>query len=134
MPDWNEQVITEFRENAGKVSMLEGMPMVLLHHVGAKSGIERIAPLAYLPDGDRYVIFASKAGAPENPAWYHNLKANPKAKIEVGDDTLDVVAQEATGDERDRLYAAQAALLPQFADYAKKTDRKIPAIVLTPSN
>jgi deazaflavin-dependent oxidoreductase (nitroreductase family) len=133
MVDFNQQVITEFRENAGVVGgMFDGMPMILVHHVGAKSGEERIAPLVYLPDGENFVVFASKGGAPENPGWYHNLKAHPETKVEVSGETVPVLATEATGDERDRLFAAQVAAQPQFGDYEKKTDRKIPAIVLTP--
>ena len=131
--DFNTQVISEFRDNAGQVGgMFEGRTMLLLHHTGAKSGAERVAPLVYLPDGDRYVIFASKGGAPENPAWYHNLKAKPETKIEVGDESVEVEVQEASGDERDRLYEAQVAVMPQFAEYAEKTDRQIPVLVLTP--
>jgi len=133
MADFNTQVISEFRDNAGRVGgMFEGATMLLLHHTGAKSGAERVAPLVYLPDGDRYVIFASKGGAPENPAWYHNLKAKPETKIEVGDESVEVEVQEASGDERDRLYEAQVAVMPQFAEYAEKTDRQIPVLVLTP--
>jgi deazaflavin-dependent oxidoreductase (nitroreductase family) len=133
MADFNTQVISEFRDNAGQVGgMFEGRTMLLLHHTGAKSGAERVAPLVYLPDGDRYVIFASKGGAPENPAWYHNLKAKPDTKIEVGDESVEVEVQEASGDERDRLYEAQVAVMPQFAEYAEKTDRQIPVLVLTP--
>jgi deazaflavin-dependent oxidoreductase (nitroreductase family) len=133
MADFNEQVITEFRESKGEVGgMFSGMPLLLLHHVGAKSGTERVTPLAYLPEGDEFAIFASKAGAPDNPAWYHNLKANPITEIEVGERHIPVVASEATGEERDRLYDAQAALRPQFAEYQTKTDRKIPVIVLSP--
>ena len=133
MADFNTQVISEFRDNAGRVGgMFEGAKMLLLHHTGAKSGTERVAPLVYLPDGDHYVIFASKGGAPENPAWYHNIKAKPDAKIEVGEDTVEVEVQEAQGDERERLYAAQVAVMPQFAEYAEKTDRLIPVLVLSP--
>ncbi len=133
MADFNEQVITEFRESKGEVGgMFAGMPLLLLHHVGAKSGTERVTPLAYLPEGDEFAIFASKAGAPDNPAWYHNLKANPITEIEVGERHIPVVASEATGGERDRLYDAQATLRPQFAEYQTKTDRKIPVIVLSP--
>jgi deazaflavin-dependent oxidoreductase (nitroreductase family) len=133
MSDFNTQVIEDFRATGGKPGgPFESMPLVLLHHVGAKSGKEYVAPLAYLADGDDYVIFASKAGAPENPGWYHNLKAEPNASIEVGDRKVDVVAREATGEERDRLYATQAENSPQFADYEAKTDRKIPVIVLSP--
>jgi deazaflavin-dependent oxidoreductase (nitroreductase family) len=131
--DFNTQVISEFRENAGQVGgMFEGMPLLLLHHVGAKSGTDRIAPLAYLEDGGSYAIFASKGGAPEHPAWYHNLKAHPETKIELAGQEVAVVAHEAEGSERDRLYSTQAAKLPQFAEYEGKTDRKIPVVVLTP--
>jgi deazaflavin-dependent oxidoreductase (nitroreductase family) len=132
--DFNASVIAEFRANDGRVGgIFEGMPMLLLHHTGAKSGTERVNPLAYLLDDGRYVIIASKGGAPTNPDWYHNLKANPSAKVEVGSDTVDVVASEATGPERDRLYSAQAERLPQFAEYAANTARTIPVIVLTPA-
>jgi deazaflavin-dependent oxidoreductase (nitroreductase family) len=132
MADFNAQVIDEFRANAGVVGgMFEGMPMLLLHHIGAKSGEERVAPLAYLADGDRWVIFASKGGAPTNPGWYHNLKAHPNVKIEIGNELDDVVATEATGAERDRLFNAQAADRPQFAEYQTKTTRVIPVVVLT---
>src|SRR6202451_1540193 len=135
MVDFNQQVITEFRENDGKVGgMFDGKAMILVHHVGAKSGEARIAPLVYLPDGDRFVVFASKGGAPENPGWYHNLKANPETEVEVGGSTYAVVAEEATGEERDRLYDAQVPVEPQFGDYQSKTDRKIPVIVLKPTS
>jgi deazaflavin-dependent oxidoreductase (nitroreductase family) len=134
MADFNKQVITEFHENEGVVGgMFEGMPLLLLHHVGAKSGTWRIAPLVYLADGDRYVIFASKGGAPEHPSWFHNLKAHPQTKVEVGTEIFDVVASEATGDERHELYARQSDLAPQFADYQSKTTRQIPVVVLTPA-
>jgi deazaflavin-dependent oxidoreductase (nitroreductase family) len=133
-PDFNDQVIDEFRSNGGRVGgMFEGMPLLLLHHTGAKSGKSRVNPVAYLKDGDRYVIFASKAGAPTNPGWYHNLKADPNLTIEVGTDTVGVVAGEATGEERERLYNAQVERAPTFADYQKKTDRVIPVVVLTPT-
>jgi deazaflavin-dependent oxidoreductase (nitroreductase family) len=131
--DWNAQIIEEFHANDGRVGgMFEGMPLLLLHHTGAKTGTSRINPLAYLADGDRYVIFASKGGAPENPAWYHNLKAHPKVTIEVGTDKLDAVASEASGEERDRLWRTQVGLVPQFGDYETKTPRTIPVIILTP--
>jgi len=131
--DFNAQVIDEFRANQGRVGgMFESMPLLLLHHTGARSGTRRINPLAYLPDDGRYVIFASKAGAPTNPDWYHNLKAHPDTSIEVGTDTIDVVASEAGGSERERLFTTQAQRAPQFADYAKQTERAIPVIVLTP--
>jgi deazaflavin-dependent oxidoreductase (nitroreductase family) len=134
MNDFNKNVIEEFRANGGVVGgPFDGMTLLLLHHTGAKSGAARINPLAYLDDDGRYVIFASKGGAPTHPDWYHNLKANPDVKIELGDGTFDAVASEATGEERDRLYDAQKARVSSFADYEQKTDRLIPVIVLTPS-
>ena len=132
--DYNAQIIAEFRANAGRVGgPFEGMDLLLLHHVGAKSGASRINPLAYRRDEDRYAIFASNAGAPTSPDWYHNLKANPDTSIEVGTEKVDVVATEASGAERDRLYEQMAERAPLFADYAAKTERVIPVIVLTPS-
>ena len=131
--DFNARIIEEFRANEGRVGgPFEGGTLLLLHHVGARTGTPRVNPLMYNRDGDRYVVFASKAGGPTNPDWYHNLKANPNTRIEVGTDTVDVVASEATGHERDRLYNAQAELRPQFAEYQSKTDRVIPVVVLTP--
>jgi deazaflavin-dependent oxidoreductase (nitroreductase family) len=91
-----------------------------------------VNPVAYLEDGGRYVIFASKAGAPKHPAWYHNLKAHPEASIEVGADTLAVTAKEAGGAERERLFAAQVERSPRFGEYQAKTKREIPVIVLSP--
>ena len=134
MTDWNSKIIEEFRANEGRVGgPFEGSTLLLLHNVGAKSGKDRVNPLAYNRDGDRYVVFASKAGAPTNPDWYHNLKANPNVSIEVGPDTISVVADEATGEERDRLFQAQVERSPQFAEYQSKTDRVIPVMVLTPT-
>lgn len=131
--DFNARIIDEFRANGGEVGgMFAGTPLLLLHHMGAKSGQTRVNPLAYARDGERYVVFASKAGAPENPAWYHNLKAHPEATIEVGTDMMSVVASEATGEERERLFSAQAERSPQFAEYQSKTARMIPVMVLTP--
>jgi deazaflavin-dependent oxidoreductase (nitroreductase family) len=133
MSDFNTQIIEEFRANEGRVGgMFEGNPLLLLHHTGAKSGESRINPLAYQSDDGRYVVFASKGGAPSNPDWYYNLKAHPNVQIEVGTDTIDVLASEATGEEHDRLYRTQAERIPQFADYQKQAGRVIPVIVLTP--
>lgn len=132
--DFNAQIIEEFHANEGRVGgMFAGMPLLLLHHTGAKSGKSRINPLAYQSDGGRYVVFASKGGAPANPDWYHNLKAQPNVTIEVGADTIDVLASEATGEERDRLYRTQAERIPQFAEYEQRADRVIPVMVLTPT-
>jgi deazaflavin-dependent oxidoreductase (nitroreductase family) len=131
--DFNAQIIDEFHANEGRVGgPFEGLTLLLLHHTGAKSGQSRINPLAYQSDAGRYVIFASKAGAPSNPDWYHNLKAHPNVKIEVGRDTLDAVAEELTGEERDRIYRTQAERVPQFAEYEQKAGRVIPVIALTP--
>ena len=131
MSDFNKQVIEEFRANHGKVGgNFDGAPMVIITTTGAKSGEPREIPLVYLPDGDRVVIFASKAGAPTNPDWYHNLKANPSVKVEVGTDTYQATATEITGDERDRLFAAQVALMPGFQAYADGTSRLIPVVAL----
>ncbi|MGE5617495.1 MAG: nitroreductase family deazaflavin-dependent oxidoreductase [Candidatus Woesearchaeota archaeon] len=133
MGDYNQRIIDEFRANGGQPPSWTGSsPLLLLHHRGAKSGAERVNPVAYLQDNGRYVIFASKAGAPANPGWYHNLKSHPDVTIEVGAETLDVVAAEVSGDERERLFSAQAQVSPQFKEYQENTDRLIPVIVLTP--
>jgi deazaflavin-dependent oxidoreductase (nitroreductase family) len=131
--DFNAQVIEEFRANGGKAGgMFEGMPLLLLHNVGAKSGREYVTPLVYLPAEGRTFVFASKGGAPVHPGWYHNLKAHPEVSMEIGSEKIDAVAHELTGEERDRIYAIQAEQQPQFAEYAQKTDRQIPVIELTP--
>ena len=132
--DFNAKIIEEFHANEGRVGgMFDGVPLLLLHHTGAKSGKARVNPLAYQSDDGRYVVFASKGGAPTNPDWYHNLKAQPRVTIEVGTDTIDALAGEATGEERERLFRAQAERVPQFAEYEKQTERVIPVIVLTPT-
>ena len=129
--DWNRNVIDEFHANDGVVGgMFEGMPLLLLHHTGAKSGAERVNPLVYLSDGDNYVIFASKGGAPTSPDWFHNIRANPSTTIEVGTETIPVTARVAEGEERERLWTTQKEVAPQFAEYESKTDRIIPAVVL----
>lgn len=131
--EFNAQIIEEFRANEGRVGgMFDGMPLLLLHHTGARSGKSRVNPLAYQADEGRYVIFASKGGAPTNPDWYYNLKAHPNTSIEIGADTVDVLASEASGEERDRLFRTQAERVPQFAEYEQKAGRTIPVIILTP--
>jgi deazaflavin-dependent oxidoreductase (nitroreductase family) len=130
--DFNTRIIAEFRANHGKVGgNFEGAPMVLVHTTGARTGAERVNPLMYLPDGDRYLIFASKGGADTHPAWYRNLLAHPDIEIEVGDETIPVHAEELKGAERDEKYAEQARRYPGFAEYQKKTSRVIPVIALT---
>jgi deazaflavin-dependent oxidoreductase (nitroreductase family) len=129
--NFNTKIIREFRENEGKVGgPFEGAPLLLLTSTGARSGQPRTSPMMYLPDGGRYVVFASKAGAPSNPDWYHNLVAHPDASIEVGTDRFGVKATVITGAERDDLYARQAQLYPGFAEYEAKTTRTIPVIAL----
>ena len=131
MVDFNQQIIDEFRQNGGKVGgQFDGARLLLLHSTGAKSGRERVNPLAYRPDDDHLVVFGSKAGAPTNPDWYHNLRANPRASVEVGADRFDVPARIADGEERERIWRDQTAEVPGFADYQRQTDRTIPVIVL----
>ncbi len=130
--DFNKGIIAEFRANEGKVGgMFEGKELLLLTTVGAKSGEERLSPLAFTRDGDRMVIAASMGGAPKNPAWYHNILANPKVTVEIGTEkfaaTAAVVADRA---ERDRLYAKMIELSENFAEYETKTTRVIPIVVL----
>ena len=129
--DRNRRIIEEFRGNAGKVGgPFEGAPMLLLHHEGAKTGVERVNPLVYQPVGESFAVFASKAGAPTNPDWYHNLIANPEATVEVGEDTVRVRARVAEGEERARIWTKQKQDRPNFADYEKKTSRQIPVVIL----
>jgi deazaflavin-dependent oxidoreductase (nitroreductase family) len=131
--DFNTQLIEEFRANGGKVNgMFANAPLLLLTSTGAKSGQPRTAPLAYTRDGDAYVIIASKGGAPTNPDWYHNVKANPTVTVEVGTASFEARAEEVTGAERDRLYAKMVELLPGFAEYERKTTRTIPVFILRP--
>lgn len=131
MNDWNTKIIEEFHANGGKVGgPFEGATLLLLTTTGAKSGKRRTTPLVYMPDGDRYIIFASKAGQPTNPDWYHNLVAHPDVTIEVGTRTIDVIAKVITGAERDRLFAEQVKRAPGFGEYQAKTTRTIPVIAL----
>jgi deazaflavin-dependent oxidoreductase (nitroreductase family) len=128
---FNEELIAEFRANDGKVTgMFSGRPLVLLTSTGAKSGQPRTMPLVYTKDGDNLVIIASKGGSDSNPDWYYNLVANPEATVELPGETFRVRARQAEGEERRRLYDAQAAVMPTFADYEKKTTRAIPVFVL----
>lgn len=131
--DFNRRNIEEFRANHGRLGgQFEGAPVLLLHSKGARSGKERVSPMMYLADGDRYLVFASAGGADSNPAWYWNLVAHPDADIEVGDDHIDVHAVELHGAERDSKYAIQAERYPGFAEYERKTKRTIPVLALVP--
>ena len=130
--DFNQQVISEFRANQGKVGgQLANMPVLLLTMTGAKSGRALTRPLVYTTDGDRLVVLASFAGGPKNPPWYRNLIANPEATVELGSDRFRVRAAVTAGEERQRLFDRQAAQMPIFAEYQQKTTRQIPALVLT---
>ncbi|PXX61547.1 deazaflavin-dependent oxidoreductase (nitroreductase family) [Nocardia tenerifensis] len=132
MSDWNTKIIEEFRANEGKVGgPFEGKDLLLLTTTGAKSGLPRTSPVAYLRDQGRLVIIASKAGAPTSPDWYHNLRANPDVTIEIGTETHQATATPIpTGPERDRLYAAMVEIMPGFAEYEQKTTRTIPVVTL----
>lgn len=133
MSDRNQKIIEEFRANEGRVGgPFEGAAMILVHHVGAKSRSERVTPLVHFPDGDgRTVIVASAAGAPKNPAWFHNIKANPQIDVEVGTERYEALAEEITGPERDEFWKRVVSERPGFADYEKSTDRTIPLLRLT---
>jgi deazaflavin-dependent oxidoreductase (nitroreductase family) len=131
--DWNVRIIEEFRANGGRVGgNFEGATMLLLHTKGAKTGLPRVNPLVYLPERDRFVVFASKGGAPTNPDWYHNILADPNVTVEVGTESIPVRAAVITGLERDELYARQVQRRSSFAEYEHKTTRVIPAIALEP--
>lgn len=128
---WNAAIINEFRANNGKVGgQFEGAPLLLLHTTGAKSGAERINPLAYTQDGERLVVIASKGGAPTNPDWYYNILANPVVTVEVGSEQFQARATAAEEPERTRLFEQMAAHMPGFADYQRNTPRTIPVVVL----
>jgi deazaflavin-dependent oxidoreductase (nitroreductase family) len=131
--DFNRQLIEEFRANGGAVTgHFQGAPLLLLNHTGAKSGIVRTSPLVYTRDGDRFVIIASKGGAPSHPDWYRNVTANPRVTVEVGSETFEADAEIlAEGTERDRLYDQMASAMPNFRQYQENTDRVIPVVVLT---
>jgi deazaflavin-dependent oxidoreductase (nitroreductase family) len=135
--DWNARIIAEFRANGGKVGgQFEGAPVVLMHHVGRKSGTEYVNPVMYLAADDdpaTIYVFASKAGAPTNPDWYVNMTEAGTATVEVGTETYAVTVTELTGEERDRVYAEQARRYPGFAEYAEMTAgiRTIPVLALT---
>ena len=130
--DFNQTIIEEFRANQGVVGGgFAGAPVVLLHTTGAKSGSARVNPLVSLPrDDGTFYVFASKAGAPTNPDWYHNLVAHPEVTVEFGTETFEATATPVTGEDRDRIYAEQASRYPGFADYQARTQRTIPVVAL----
>ena len=135
LQDFNRKLIDEFRANGGKVTgPFANAPLLLLTTTGAKSGKPRTIPIVFTRDGDRYIIIASKGGAPTNPDWFHNLVAHPEATIEVGTDSVEADATITAGEERDRLFRAQADVMPNFDEYQQKTTRVIPVVALTPRN
>jgi deazaflavin-dependent oxidoreductase (nitroreductase family) len=131
--DFNDRTIEEFRANEGRVGgLLAGTPMILIHHIGATSGIERVTPLACTPQGDsRYSIVASNGGAPTHPDWYYNLKANPRIRVEVGTQTFTVRAEELEGTARAKLWPMLVAASSSLGEFETKTTRQIPLFVLT---
>ena len=129
--DFNAQVIEEFHASGGKLGgPFEGAQMLLLHHKGAKTGTERVNPVAYRKVGASLVVFASKGGAPTNPDWYYNLQAHPHTTVEVGSETIPVVARVADDAERAPIWEAQKHDNPGFADYETKTSHQIPVVIL----
>lgn len=133
MADHNAPIIEEFRANGGKVGgFFEGASLLILHTKGAKTGRPQTVVLNHLPDGDRFVVFGTKGGAPMDPDWVRNVLADPSPTVETGTETIAVRAAEITGPERDELYARQVELRPVFGEYPKKTSRTIPVIGLEP--
>ncbi|GCE46062.1 deazaflavin-dependent oxidoreductase (nitroreductase family) [Thermosporothrix hazakensis] len=131
MQDWNRQIIEQFRANGGKIEgQTEGQGMLLLTTTGAKTGKQHTTPLACIADDDRFIVIASYAGAPHNPAWYHNLLAHPEVQVETGTETVKMTATVATGAERERLWAKMLQVYPGFAEYQRKTTRQIPVVIL----
>jgi deazaflavin-dependent oxidoreductase (nitroreductase family) len=134
MSDWNDKIIEEFRANSGKLGgPFEGAPVLLLHTTGAKSGREHVTPVMYRPVDGGYAVFATMAGAPTNPAWYHNLVANPRVQAEIGAQTLPLTARVADDAEREPIWTAQKADYSGFAEYETMTTRQIPVVILEPA-
>ncbi len=133
---WNDGIIEEFRANEGKVGgRFDGHPLLLLHHRGAKSGLERVNPLAYqaLPGGS-FAVFGSRGGSPRDPDWFHNVRANPDVAVEVGTRRIEAKARVAEGEERERIWEKQKLNVPAFATYEQRTERQIPVIIIEPSS
>jgi len=131
--DWNKGIIDEFRANQGKVGgQFAGAPLLLLHTTGARTGQERVNPVMYQDLGGPVAVFASKAGAPTNPDWYHNLQAHPEVVAELGTDTRRFRARIASPDELTTIWSKQKHDYPGFADYEASTSREIPVVILEP--
>jgi deazaflavin-dependent oxidoreductase (nitroreductase family) len=135
MAGWNDNIIEEFRSNEGRVGgRFTDVPILLLHHSGARTGTVRVNPLAYQALEHGWAVFVSMGGAPPNPDWFHNLTANPRARVEVGTETHDVVARVAEGEERERIWERQKELVPGFGVYEGRTEREIPVVILEPAD
>jgi deazaflavin-dependent oxidoreductase (nitroreductase family) len=127
----NRQVISEFRENAGKtLTRFAGTELLLLHTQGARSGAPRVNPLMFARDGNRYIVFASKNAAPKHPDWYHNLVANPEVTVELGTESFPAIAKVTAGEERKRVWEQAAQQFPLLNDHQARTRREIPVIAL----
>ena len=132
MSDWNKATIDEFRANKGKVGgYFEGADLLLLHTKGAKTGLERVTPMMYFIDGDRYVVIASKGGADTNPDWYNNLLAHPDVTVELGTEQFPATAAATSEPERTKLYEKMESISSGFTEYKHKTSRIIPVITLS---
>lgn len=131
MTDWNAKIIEEFRRTGGRVGeRYHGRPILLLHHIGARTGLVRVNPLVFMPEEGRMVVVASAGGRPRNPDWFHNLKANPDATAEIGTETVRVKAAEITGDDYAETWPRMVAWLSVFAEYQARTTRRIPLVAL----
>jgi deazaflavin-dependent oxidoreductase (nitroreductase family) len=131
--DFNATIIEEFRANGGRIGgSFAGTTMILVHHIGARSGIERVTPLACSPQGDgRFAIVASNGGSPAHPDWYYNLKANPRINVEIGTQTFTVLAEELGDTARAGLWPKLVAEAPAIGEHQAKTTRRIPLFMLT---
>jgi F420H(2)-dependent quinone reductase len=131
--DWARENAEKYMESGGtKGTELQGKPVILLTTIGAKSGKIRKTPLMRVENGGEYAIVASLGGAPKNPVWYHNVKANPRVELQDGTVTKDYEAREVSGDDRATWWERAVAAWPDYANYQTKTDRQIPVFVLTP--
>jgi deazaflavin-dependent oxidoreductase (nitroreductase family) len=129
---FGEEHVRVYRETGGERGYdWRGTTILLLSSEGRRSGEPRTTPLIHRTEGDRWVVVASKGGAPANPGWFENLKANPEASIEVKDEQVPVRATVAEGEERDRLWSLMTEVWPAYDDYQAKTDRQIPVVILS---
>lgn len=121
-----------YQRTGGVIGGNLGRPMLLLTTIGRKSGQERITPIFYFPDGDHFVLIASNSGASQHPQWWFNLQTHSQAKVQIGRNIVAVTAQQADGEERQRLWSLITAKYPEFNTYQQRTTREIPVVILTP--